>query len=47
MEELHFGEGNGHPHRQLTSIVHTDIREVAEQSPLEMIHLSANIPFEK
>ena len=28
MEALHFGEGNGHPHRPLTLAVHTDTREV-------------------
>jgi hypothetical protein len=30
MEALHFGKGNGHPHRTLTPAVHTDTREVAE-----------------
>jgi hypothetical protein len=30
MEALHFGEGNDHPHRPPTPIVHTDTREVAE-----------------
>jgi len=30
MEELHFGEGNGHPHRPPALIVHTDAREVAK-----------------
>jgi len=46
MEALHYGEGNGHPYRPPTSIVHIDTREVAERSPLEMVHLFATIPFE-
>jgi len=46
MEELHFGEGNDHPHIPPASIVHTDIREVAEWLPSEMFHLSTKVPFE-
>jgi len=30
MEALHFGEGNGHPHKPPTPPVHTDAREVAK-----------------
>ena len=30
MEELHFGEGNSHPHRPPTPAVHIDPREIAE-----------------
>jgi len=30
MEALHFGEGNGHPHRPPTPTIHTDARKVAE-----------------
>ena len=45
MEALHFGEGNGHPHRPTTLIVDTNTREVAEQSPLEVFHISATISF--
>lgn len=46
MEELNSGEGNGHPHKPPTSTVHTDTKEVAEQFPLEMVHLFAAVPFE-
>ena len=46
MEALHFGEGNNHPHRPLAPVVHTDIREVAELSPTEVVHLSAIVSFE-
>ena len=46
MEALHSGEGNDHPHRPPTYTIHTDTREVAERSPLEMVHLSATVPFE-
>lgn len=30
MEALHFGEGNGHPHKPSTLAVHIDTREVVE-----------------
>lgn len=30
IKELHYGEGNGHPHRRLTPTIYTDIREVVE-----------------
>jgi hypothetical protein len=46
MEALHFGEGNDHPHRPPTPAVHTDTREVAERSPLEVVHISATVSFE-
>jgi hypothetical protein len=46
MEVLHFGKGNGHPHRPLTSVVHTDTREVAERSPSEVVHIPATVSFE-
>ena len=36
MEALHFGEGNGHPHRPMAPAVHTDAREVAKWSPSEV-----------
>jgi hypothetical protein len=46
VEELHSGEGYDHPHRKNTPIVYTDIREVAERSSLEVVHISATISFE-
>ena len=46
MEALHFGEGNGHPHRPLTPIFHIDAREVVERSPSEVVHISATVSFE-
>ena len=46
MEALHFGEGNNHPHRPLTPAVHTDKREVTEESPPEVVHISTTISFE-
>jgi hypothetical protein len=46
MEALHFGKGNNHPHRPPTLIVHTDIREVAEQFPSEVVHIPATVSFE-
>jgi len=45
MEDLHYGEGNGHPHRPPTFVVHTNTWYVAEKSPLEMVHIPATIPF--
>jgi hypothetical protein len=30
MEALHFGKGNGQPHRPPTPVVHIDTREGAE-----------------
>jgi len=49
MEELHFGKGNGHPHRPPTPAVHTDTREVAERykwsTYLQQFHL--NIKYKK
>ena len=46
MEELHFGEGNDHPHRPLTPAIHTETREVAERSPSEVVHTSPTLSFE-
>ena len=46
MEALHFREGNGHPHRPLIPTVHTNIMEVAERLPLEVVHISGTISFE-
>ena len=46
MEALHFGEGDNHPHRPPTPIVHTDTREVAELLPLEVVHIPTTISFE-
>jgi hypothetical protein len=46
MESLHFGKGNGHPHRPPTLAFHTDIREVTERSPLEVVHIPATVSFE-
>jgi hypothetical protein len=46
MEALHFGEGNDHPHRSLTPIVQIDTREIAKQSPLEVVHISVTVSFE-
>ena len=46
MEALHFGEGNGHPDRPSTPIVHTDTREVAKQLPSEVVHISTTVSFE-
>jgi hypothetical protein len=46
MEALHFGKGNDHPHRPLTPAVHTDIREVAERLPSEVVHIPATVSFE-
>ena len=46
MEALHYGKGNGHPHRPPTPAVHTNTREVAKRLPLEMVHIHATVPFE-
>jgi hypothetical protein len=46
MEALHFGKGNGHPHRPPTPAVHTYIREVVERSPLEVVHIPETVSFE-
>jgi hypothetical protein len=46
MEALHFGKGNDHPHRPSTPVVHTDTREVAKRSPLEVVHIPAIVSFE-
>ena len=46
MEELHFGEGDNHPHRLLTPAVHTDIGEIPERLPSEVGHIFATISFE-
>ena len=46
MEALHFWEGDNHPHRPSTPAVHIDIREVAEQLPSEVVHISATVSFE-
>ena len=46
MEALHFGEGNSHPHRPLTPTVYTNIREVAERSPSEVVQKSITDSFE-
>ena len=46
MEALHFGEGNDHPHRPPTPVVHADIREVTERSPSEVVHISTIVSFE-
>ena len=46
MEALHFGEGNGHPHRPLTPVVHTDPRKIVELLPSEVVHILATVPFE-
>ncbi|MCY6525152.1 hypothetical protein, partial [Actinobacillus pleuropneumoniae] len=45
MEALHFGEGNGYPHKPPTPTVHTDKREVAERLASEMVHICAIVPF--
>ena len=51
MEALHFGEGNDHPHRPPTLVVHANTREVTERSPqkwstyLQQFHL--NIKYKK
>ena len=46
MEALHFGEGNGHPHRPPTLVIHTDTREVAERFPSEVVRISTTLSFE-
>ena len=46
MEALHFGEGNDHPHRPSTPVVHIDTREVTKQYPLEVFHISTTVSFE-
>jgi hypothetical protein len=46
MEALHFGKGNGHPHRPPTPAVHIDTREVGERSPSEVVHIPAKVSFE-
>jgi len=46
MEALHSGEGNDHPHRPLTPVVHIDPREIVESSPSEVVHILATVPFE-
>ena len=46
MEALHFGEGKDHPHRLPTPIVHVDTREVTEQSPSKVFHISTTVSFE-
>ena len=47
MEALHFGEGNDHPHTPLTPAIHIDTREVTEQSPSELVHISTIVSFER
>jgi len=44
--EAHFGEGNTHPHRPPTPVVHTDAREVVEWLPSEVVHIPATVSFE-
>ena len=46
MEALHFGEGNDHPHRPLTPVVHIDTREVTERSTSEVVHVYTTVSFE-
>jgi hypothetical protein len=46
VEALHFGEGNDHPRKPLTPAVHTDIKEVVERSPSEVVHITATVSFE-
>ena len=46
MEELMFGERNGHPHKPSAPVVHIDTGEVTERSPLEVVHISATVSFE-
>jgi len=46
MEALHFGEGNGHPHRPSSPVVHINPREIAELSPSEVVHIPTTVPFE-
>ena len=46
MEALHFAEGNDHPHRPSTPAVHTYTREVIEQFPSGVIHISTTVSFE-
>ena len=46
MEALHFGEGNDHPHKPSAPTIHTDIREVIERSPSEVVHISTIVSFE-
>ena len=46
MEALHFGKGNGHPHRPLTPTIHTDTMEVVERSQSEVVHIPAIVSFE-
>ena len=46
MEALYFVDGNDHPHRPPIPAVHTDIREVTERSPSEVVHISTIVSFE-
>ena len=46
MEALHFGEGNDHPHKPPTPVVHADTREIIEQSPSEVVHIYTTVSFE-
>ena len=46
MEALNFGEGNDHPHRPPTPTACTDTREVTEQLPSKVVHISTTASFE-
>ena len=46
MEALRFGEGNDHPYRPPTPVVHTDTWEVTERLPSEVVHISTTVSFE-
>ena len=46
MEALHFGGGNGHPHRPPTHEVDIDTRRAVERSPSEMVHIPTTVPVE-
>jgi hypothetical protein len=44
METLHSRKGDNHPHLSQASIVHTDIGEIVERPPSEVVHLPAIVP---
>jgi len=46
MEILQYGEGDIHPHRSPTTLVYTDIKEVAKPSPSEVVYISTTIQLE-
>ena len=46
-ETLDYGEIDDHTHWSQAYAVHTDIREIAERPPLEVVHLTADVPYQQ